>query len=330
MDQRKTRLVQVVLNLPEHYQRNPEWFSGPDNVIYRQMMAYYDHEKRQWTWVDEFDKVQTGKSYNKDTKIKMLILSLEAPSYNVTISPMALDSEVQEKEALISFLERWPLLSHATVGSKVNSFPTKNHQIQFQNFYNSANPEVLPINLQPFKLVDNSKVEKVKNENLKRDMELVKALNTLEQSEEVIIKFAYVLGLNPAGMQSFEIQNTIYEHVKITERYDEFFKIYKEKAWDDVSTYATSLGLAYDIIVKSNAGIYQFDGKPITESKSELYYYFRSNENAYHHLRILIKERTNIELPGSTTPSIKKAKGRPSSTADEYAPAGDKDADVEV
>jgi len=329
MSQQKTRLVQVVLNLPEHYQRNPEWFGGPDNIVYRQMMAYYDHEKRQWTWVDEFDKVQSGKSYSKETKIKMLILSMEAPSYNVSISPMALDSEISEKESLISWLERWPLLAHATVGSKVDSFPTKNHRVQFQNFYNSANPETLPINLQPFKLVDNSKVEKVKNENLKRDMELVKALNTLEQSEETITKFAYVLGLNPAGMESFEIQNTIYEHIKISERYDEFFQIYKEKAWDDIATYATSLGLAYDIITKSNTGIYQFDGKPITESKSELAYYFRSNENAYNHLRILLKERTGQDLSATTTAAPKKTKGRATSAVEQYA-STEKDADLEV
>lgn len=330
MSQQKTRLVQVVLNLPEYYQRNPEWFGGPENVIYRQMMAYYDHEKRHWTWVDEFDKVQTGKSYGKDAKIKMLVLSMEAPSYNISISSQALDSEIAEKEALISFLERWPFLAHATVGNKVSSFPTKNHQIHFQNFYNPKSPDVLPINLQPFKLVDNSKVEKVKNENLKRDMELIKSMNTLEQSEDTIRKFAYVLGLNPAGMEVFEVQNLIYEHVKVTERYDDFFKYYKEKAWDDVATFAVSLGIANDLITKSNLGVYQFDGKPITESISELAYYFRSNENAFHHLRILIKERTGEELPLNTVAAPKKGtKNRPSAPA-EFVPAGDEGTDEEV
>lgn len=293
MAELKNRLVQVVLNLPQGYVRDKEYIGGPHNVKFKTMMAYYDYKKQQFVWVDEFNNVRSTDKIKQDDQVKILEVSVDNPSFNISISPNLLDSEKRKREAVISFLENWPIVAHAKAGEGVSSFPTENHRYYFVNYYQIDNEAVLSTKDQPLKLVDNYKVEKIKNENLKRDMEFVRALNTLEESPESLEKCAYILGLNPKDLEPFEVQNKIYEFVKASELYDEFFKVFKERSWDDPASFVVALGVSENIIMKSDMGVYQYDGRSIANNLQDAAYYFRTNIDAYNNLRIQLIGRAN-------------------------------------
>lgn len=292
MATKKTRQIQIVLNLPVG-SVSTDSPSGLHNVEYSTMLAYYDYIKREFVYVDEFDNIKRANHIEGSTKVKRILIEPRNPSITISVKEDAPELENTKKNALIDFYYNWPLVAHALPNGSLSSFPTKNHQLHFLNVYSNSPDTILPMSSQPFKLVDNQKIEKVKNENLKNDMELIKQLNILESTPENLEKLSYMIGLNPKGLEVFEIQNKIFEYVKTEGTYDSFNEIIKNKLWNSPVDYLVAIGILEGIIVTSDSGVYQYDGRSIANNKADLVYYFSANEEMFNMLRLNV-ERLGI------------------------------------
>jgi hypothetical protein len=304
----KEERFQIVLNLPASYRRDPEYAGGGKHMVNMiQPLCYYDFVNERYTWVDEFDEVRDGKTYKSDEKIKVLHITVDQPSYYLKIDNTALDVTQAKQRKLKAWFENWPLVAHAASGGKVFSFPTKNHQRYFAGAFKANPKDILPMSVQPLKMVDETKVESLKNEDLKRTMKFVGNLNLLESDKEALTKVAFLLGLNPIDMEPFEIQNSIYEYVLNNEYYEGFQTIFENKAWDDPATLAVAIACSYQIISQNQMGRFQFAGEIISQDLPDAAFYFRANKAAWNALRIELEVKGH-KFPEDAVPAAKPAK----------------------
>lgn len=293
----KIQKISIVPNLPVSFRRDrgPEGIespNGPDKVNYHVMMAYYNHEKGQYQWVNEFDDVKTG-AYTASDNVKMFELSERYPIYSLEISDLMSPKEVEKTTAIVNFLKEWPMIAHATSAGKVNSFPTENHKLHFKNVYKIDPKTVLSISVQPFKIIDENVVEKSRFDDNKKVQRFILSLTGLENDETAMEKVVFLLGLNPIGLTAEKQFNLIYDNVINNERFEEFHNIIENKAYDDPAQLAVSIALTEGIVYPSEAGIYQFQGEVISKDIAEVAYYFRSNKVAWNALRIELVSRNH-------------------------------------
>lgn len=316
----KKKVYIVAPNIPSGIPK--EGVARPDNVNYHAMMAYFDHKKGQFTWVDEFDNIKHG-SYKKDDKVKMLTITPTEPNYVIEISDVMSDSEKNKLKALVDFFKNWPIIAHAIPNGKVNSYPTDNHKLAWKADFQNDPKSVLAISKQPFKFIDENKVEEIRNVDLKNIQKFVISLAAVQQDEKTLEQVAFLLGLNPIEMEKFQVENLIYDYVTSNKLFDEYFKIVDNKLYDDPAEMAVAIGVSMNLIVKSDAGNYQFQGEVISKELKDVAYYFRSNRAAWNALKI------ELSYSGHTLPdepvsaknissSAKTVKPKKEQTADDY------------
>lgn len=279
----KKKVYIIAPNLPKDLPK--EGASRPDNVNYHSMMAYFDHKKGQFVWVDEFDNVKTG-SYTKTDKVKIMTITPTEPNYVIEINDIMPEGEKTKQKALVEFMKNWPIVAHAIPNGKINSFPTENHKLAFKLDYQSDSKAMLAPSKQPFKFIDESKVEEIRNVDLKNIQKFVISLSGIQQDTTVLEQVTYLLGLNPANLEKYQIENLIYDYVTSNDKYEEYFKIVENNLYKDPAELAVAIGIATSHIMMSEAGNYQFQGDVISKEIKDVAYYFRSNRAAWNALKI--------------------------------------------
>jgi hypothetical protein len=106
----------------------------------------------------------------------------------------------------------------------------------------------------------------------------------LVEDVEKMTKVAYMLGINPFGMDKSDLEFAIDEAVNNGSKSNEFLKILANEEYNDVHLYAVKSAIIWNIIVKNDDGFFQFGNNPIARKEESVAAHMREKEYDFNAL----------------------------------------------
>jgi len=254
--------------------------NGAANTNLYQLCSYQNPKTLQFTWVDNFDKVHTG-SDQPTSGIKQHVFNSQFPFYEIVIKDNMMPEPRKKMEALINWYKAWPLVGRALPDGAIDSYPHENHKTQFAREYaNGANAkEALLQRLQPLRYYDYEEIQSISLSDARFKRKLGTALEAITGNKDVLTKIAYLLGINPYGMDADDIEFAIDESVSNGSKGNDFLRIISDQDYNDPYTYAVNVGITLGILLKNEDGFFQYNGNPIARKKESVIAHMK--EKAY-------------------------------------------------
>lgn len=297
-------------------------FRNGINATVKEMMAYFDPTKNEYTWIDENNNIHSNKDpYGPKERIQLMTLDERNHFYELVIDEEN-DVEGRKKKirALIEWFKKWPKLAHAVSSDSINSFPTEVHKLTFAREYANNSQDVVSVSSQPYVLFDESEIKKVKSANLTKRRKTLVYLETVKKGIEdgvvLIDQVMFMCGLNPIGLDIDEKEQHLHDWIESNQKHEYFADICEKKTYSDPALFAVNAAVSLYIITKTDTGYYHFEGSPISKEITEVALYFRTNKDKWVLLRNELKER-KVSYIAETPDYVKKDKAskmKPSAT----------------
>jgi hypothetical protein len=291
--------------------------NGATNTNLYFLLSYQDPQTRQFVWLDEYEVVHRGESQPKDG-IKQLIFNSQFPFYEIVIPENSMPEVAKKKNAEINWFKQNPAIGRGLPNGELDSYPHKNHQIQFANIYRNGETkdEALLPSLQPLRYIDEFEIQELSLTEKRHFRKIAHALDMLVEDVEKMTKVAYMLGINPFGMDKSDLEFAIDEAVNNGSKSNEFLKILANEEYNDVHLYAVKSAIIWNIIVKNDDGFFQYNSNPIARKEESVAAHMREKEYDFNALISDLAEK-GVKISKETAKKGSKAANKPAETAKE-------------
>jgi hypothetical protein len=291
--------------------------NGAANTYLYFLLSYQDPQTNQFVWIDEYDVVHRGNEQPKDG-IKMLTFGKEFPFYEIVISEKAMPEVVKKKTAEINWFKQNPSVGRGLPNGDLDSYPHENHKVRHATIYRNGETkdEALLPSLQPYRYIDQEESQEISLTEKRHFRKIAHALDMLVEDVEKMTKVAYMLGINPFGMDKSDLEFAIDEAVNNGSKSNEFLKILANEEYNDVHLYAVKSAIIWNIIVKNDDGFFQYNSNPIARKEESVAAHMREKEYDFNALISELAEK-GVKISKEAAKKGAKAANKPAEPAKE-------------
>lgn len=266
--------------------------NGATNTNLYFLLSYQDPQTRQFVWIDEYEKVHRANEQPK-TGIKQLIFNSQLPFYEIVIPENAFPEVVKKKTEEMNWFKQNPDIGRGLPDGEMDSYPHENHKIKYANIYQNGltKDEALLPSQQPLRYIDEEEIKEISLTEKRHFRKVSQALDLLIDDVEKMTKVAYMLGINPFGMDSSDLEFAIDEAVNYGSKSNEFLKIIANEEYNNTYLYAVKSAIIWNIIVRNEDGFYQYNGNPIARKEESVAAHMREKEYDFNALISDLEEK---------------------------------------